>query len=515
MKLIIPIFFLLLNPSNASALVPHDYQGIYIHQMGHIYFIVSSIFVLWTIIHNKLHNQKSWRYIFFANLFFILWNLNTFIGHITEYWIETSQIIGSRDGWDYFKRVISLEGEEYLYYVTKHDHIWLVPGMFLLYLGLKEHLNEEENRASIPAVLPLLPIIFVDITGSFIMIVLSILSIITAIKLYKTNRENPLWNYILWLSSSYVIFSISRSLGHILNRILVPTGYEHIWKSIEPYSGSLNTFTFIMIGTVSLFFFRAYESYLRMLSDKAKIESINSDLTELNQELETMVAERTMSLMALTVADRVRNPAAIIGWTCKRILDKEKVSEKLSENLKDVINESEKLNTIVSDFETLLKSRQSMFRYEDLNDIVKGVIPIVQKEADLKGVKIALKLAEYPLKINTQKNLLRAAIFHIIRNAIEATPKGGIVSILTFDEHDNVTISISDTGHGIPPDHLSKIFETFFSTKKYRFGMGLPLAKQIVSEHLGDIKVESVVGKGTTFKMIFPIRWIEQKTINT
>ncbi len=508
MKLIISVLFLLLIPSNAWSLVPHDYPGIYIHQMGHIYFILSSAFILWTIVHNKLQNEKSWRYLFIGNIFFILWNLDAFIGHITEFWIEPSQIIGSRDGWDYFKRVISLEGREYLYYFTKHDHVWLVPGMLFFYLGLKEHLKVENRASTTAAILPLLPIILVDITGSFIMIILSILSIITALKLYKNNRENPLWNYMLWLSSSFVIFSLSRSLGHIINRTLVPTGYEHIWKIIEPYSGSLNTFTFIIVGTVSLFFFRAYQSYLMMLADKTKIEVINNDLAELNQELETMVAERTMSLMALTVADRVRNPASVIGWTCKRILDKEKVSERLGETLREVINESDKLDTIVKDFETLLKSRQSMFIYEDVNEIIKGIMPFVQKEADVKGVTIVLNLTNYPLKINLQKNLLRAAIFHIMRNAIEATSKGGKVTASSSTDNDNVVITISDTGHGIPAEYIDKIFETFFSTKKYRFGIGLPLAKQIVSEHFGDIKVESEVGKGTTFKMIFPIRWI-------
>ncbi|WP_333652474.1 hypothetical protein [Dissulfurispira sp.] len=124
---------------------------------------------------------------------------------------------------------------------------------------------------------------------------------------------------------------------------------------------------------------------------KKRIEAVNADLTELNQELETMVAERTMSLMALTVADRVRNPAAVIGWTCKRILEKEKVPEKLGENLKDVIDESEKLESIVKDFEALLKSKQSRFMYEDINEIVKGVVSIVEKEADEKKHKAFCK----------------------------------------------------------------------------------------------------------------------------
>jgi anti-sigma regulatory factor (Ser/Thr protein kinase) len=511
MKIFILGFFLSLIPTNALAFVPHAYPGIYLHQMGHIFFIVSCIFIIWVIVHHNLYEKKGWKYILVSEIFFILWNVDTFIGHITEFWIEQSQIIGGREGWDYFKRMIVIEGREYLYYITKLDHLWLVPAMLLFFMGLREHLKEEKGQIFVSAILPLLPLVLVDIAGSFATIVISILALTTALKLYRSNRDNTLWNYMLWLSSAYVVFSLSRSMGHILQRVLVPAGYEHIWKYIEPYSGSLNTFTFIVIGSVSLFFFRAYTTYLKISGDKKRIEAINADLTELNQELETMVAERTMSLMALTVADRVRNPAAVIGWTCKRILEKEKVPEKLGENLKDVIDETEKLESIVKDFETLLKSKQSMFKHEDINEIVKGVISIVEKEADEKNVRLSVNLADHPLKINTQKNLLRAAIFHIIRNAIEATPEGGMITVTTAGDNEKVMLAISDTGAGIPEEDIGRIFDPFFSTKLFRFGMGLPLVKQIISEHLGEIKVESEPGKGTTFKLIFPVRWIEKK----
>lgn len=440
----------------------------------------------------------------------MLWNVDTFIGHITEYWIGPSQITGSREGWDYFFRRISVQGREYLYYITKYEHFLIIPAMFFFVKGLKEHLGDEE-KTSTAAILPLFPIMALDITGAFIMMVLSIICLNTAIKLYNTNRENTLWNYLLWLSLAHFVFSFSRSAGHILQRVLIPAGYEHIWGNLEPYSGSLNTFAFIVIGSVSLFFFRAYETYLKMSADRKRIEVINANLSELNQEIETMVAERTMSLMALTVADRVRNPAAVIGWTCRKMLEKGEVPDKLGENIKDVINESQKLESIVRDFEMLLKSKQSMFRYEDINEIVRGVIAIVEKETKEKDIGLNVHLAKYTVKINAQKNLLRAAIFHIVRNSIEATPEGGGITIATSGDEDKVSLTVSDTGPGIPKEDIDKIFDPFFSNKRFRFGMGLPLVKQIVSEHLGEIRVESGPGTGTTFKLLFPVRWMEKK----
>ncbi len=511
MIIIASIFIVLMIPSKALAIVPHGYPATIIHQMGHIFFLFSCIFVALVIIKKNLHKQQGWRYIFFAEIFFALWNIDAFIGHISEFWIDSSQIIGSRQGWDYFKREIVIEGKEYLYYITKHDHIWLVPGMLMFYLGLREHVKNEKSMLIVSAVLPLLPIILVDIIGSFIMLILSLLCLHEAIKLYRINKENTLWNYMLWFSLSYVIFSFSRSLGHILTRILIPSGYEDIWKVIEPYSGSLNTFTFILIGSVSLFFFKAYETYLTISEDNKKIEAINADLSELNKELETLIAERTMNLMALTVADKIRNPAAFIGWTCRRMLKKDKFPETVEKNISDVIDECARLESIVNDFEKLLKSKQSLFEYSDINEIIRGAVRIVEKEADAKKITLSVNLPDYPLKINTQKNLLRAAFFHIIRNSIEATDKNGRITITAEGDDDKVIVTFSDTGIGISQADIERIFDPFFSTKQHRFGMGLPLVRQIVSEHLGDIKVESEVGKGTTFKLIFPVRWIEKK----
>lgn len=95
----------------------------------------------------------------------------------------------------------------------------------------------------------------------------------------------------------------------------------------------------------------------------------------------------------------------------------------------------------------------------------------------------------------------------VARNAIESIPSGGELTIRTYAENDNVIISVSDTGQGIPEDEIERIFDPFFTTKMHRFGMGLPLVKQIVSEHMGSIQLESKKGKGTTFRMVFPARW--------
>lgn len=253
---------------------------------------------------------------------------------------------------------------------------------------------------------------------------------------------------------------------------------------------------------------QAEEERERLLN---KIEAVNVDLTELNRQLETIGAERTMSLMALTLADRVRNPSSMIGARCRRLLEKNDLPESLRQGMQYIMEGAGKLDDIVKDFEALLKKRQSKFKNDDSNGVVESVASIIEKDAVYKGVKMSLKISLEPLRINMQKDLLRVALFHVMKNAVEATPEGGMITVETFRDGDNVGFTVSDTGYGIQQGEMEYVFSPFFSTKESGSGMGLPLVKQIISEHLGEVKVSSKPGQGTNFQMFFPIRWKEKK----
>ncbi|HTZ17453.1 MAG TPA: HAMP domain-containing sensor histidine kinase, partial [Dissulfurispiraceae bacterium] len=463
----------------------------------------------WALRRNNLQKEKGWRCIFISIVCFIFWDIIVFAGQLAAARIDASHFIGGTEGWEYFSRKIILHEDDYFYYLANFDYVLIDAAMLLFYKGLREHLSEEDKpdiAAAGALILPLMPVMAVSIIGAVIFVVLSCLSLATSLKLYRTDRQNILWNYMIWLSSAFVLFSVSRSLGHIAQHILTAAGCNDIWKRIEPISGSVNIISFFIVGSISIFFIRVYDIYLGILDDKKEIEEMNTDLTELNQELEDIVAERTMSLMALTVADKVRNPAAVIGIVCKRVL-KNREGDGIKEELSDVIDECEKLQNVVGDFENLLKTRRSQFTYDSLNDIVREVMPIVAKEAEEKGVLAAVHLSDNPLRINMQKSLLRVAIFHLLRNAVDASPEGGLIRITTTLVSDRVVLTITDTGTGIKPEDMEKIFDIFYSTKRKGFGMGLPLVKQIVTEHIGEVKVTSEPKKGTTVEMSFPSRW--------
>ncbi|MBN2654881.1 MAG: hybrid sensor histidine kinase/response regulator [Nitrospirae bacterium] len=245
-----------------------------------------------------------------------------------------------------------------------------------------------------------------------------------------------------------------------------------------------------------------YRRLLKMEQDYTQM------LEAFNKDVETLISERTMGLMSLAIADRLRNPASVIGMKCRRLIEKADISTEVLQEIKDILAESGKLDRIVKDFESMLKSRCSMFRYEDINPIMMSVIPVVQKEAGIKGVDLDVSLSKEPLRINAQSGLLRVAFFQLLRNAVEASPTGGSVTLNTLSRGDSVEVSVSDSGRGIPADDLDLIFDPFYTTKKEHFGMGLSLVKQIVKEHMGSLSVESMPGTGTVFVMKFPVRWL-------
>jgi signal transduction histidine kinase len=245
----------------------------------------------------------------------------------------------------------------------------------------------------------------------------------------------------------------------------------------------------------------SYNKLVQMEKDYKRL------LEEFNREVETLVAERTMSLMALTVADKIRNPSAVIGLTCKRILEKEEISDNLRKKLQDIRDESARLDKIVQEFQSLFKSRKSMFQYEDINEIVGNIIPVLEGKAAKKGVELSFRPSSSPAKINVQRNLFQIALSHLIKNAIEATTEGGKIDVSITESDNNMGISISDTGLGISKEVAEKIFDPMFSTKDQSFGMGLPLVKQIISEHMGNISLSSTSGAGTEFKLVLPLRW--------
>lgn len=242
-------------------------------------------------------------------------------------------------------------------------------------------------------------------------------------------------------------------------------------------------------------------------SDKKTIEDISAEILNLNREMEDIVAERTMGMVGLRVADRIRNPVTVIGGLCRQIFRQE-IEGIPKDKLQDIMDECRRMEKIVEDFDELVKSKRFLFKREDLNEIVISTIKLIEQEIKDKNISLIFDIYEKPLMFNANRQLIKISIRHVITNSVDATQAGGKITVSTGVKGDNIFLTILDTGKGMTPEELHRIFEPFYSTKG-RIGMGLPFVRQIITEHMGEIIIDSKPNVGTTVQFLFPTRWKE------
>ncbi|MGI0149217.1 MAG: sensor histidine kinase, partial [Thermoplasmata archaeon] len=119
-------------------------------------------------------------------------------------------------------------------------------------------------------------------------------------------------------------------------------------------------------------------------------------------------------------------------------------------------------------------------------------------------IEIECRMTEEPRLCELDEKLFSQALLNLVINAQEAMPDGGTLSLSTARSDDAVTVSVGDTGLGIPPEMQDRVFRPFFSTKATGTGLGLSFVQRIVDEHGGRIHLHSEPGKGTTFTLWLP-----------
>ncbi len=143
----------------------------------------------------------------------------------------------------------------------------------------------------------LIPIWSVDVVGSILMIVFAFLSFGLSLRLKRKDPHNIIVTYLLWVCLALFVFAISRSVGHLLKQIFLLTDRRDLWATLQPFSGAVNTFTFIVVASVTLFFERTWAIYGTILKDRQALQTAHEELLYLNQNLEHLVEKRTEALV--------------------------------------------------------------------------------------------------------------------------------------------------------------------------------------------------------------------------
>ncbi len=224
-------------------------------------------------------------------------------------------------------------------------------------------------------------------------------------------------------------------------------------------------------------------------------------------------AERLSSLghLAAGVAHEIRNPLNAIGIGLQRLKREfspqdETRKEEYTSFTELIFKEVRRVNGIIEQFLTLSRPFQLNRMPTSLRELLKNMVRLFEGEAASRGVRIETEMdTELPL-LNVDGEKLTQAFLNIMKNGIQAMEQGGVFRIETRRLREWTEVVLSDSGSGIPPDQMEKIFNYYYTTKKDGLGLGLPIAHRIVEAHGGQLKVESQVGKGTKVTVTLPMK---------
>jgi len=215
-----------------------------------------------------------------------------------------------------------------------------------------------------------------------------------------------------------------------------------------------------------------------------------------------------VSTLAASVAHEIGNPLNSLYLhlqllqrsIAKSPFDAKDAAESAAEAKKEV----ERLDSIINQFLKALRPAKPELQQTDLKDLVLESMNFLRHEIEDRAIKASCSWPETLPKISADANQIKQAFYNLVRNAMQSMQHGGRLAISCSYDEDSVSLSVTDTGSGIKPEDITKIFKPYYSTKKSGSGLGLMIVDRIVREHGARLSVESVPGKGSNFTIIFP-----------
>jgi nitrogen-specific signal transduction histidine kinase len=245
-----------------------------------------------------------------------------------------------------------------------------------------------------------------------------------------------------------------------------------------------------------------------------KLELANKELQNTEEQLRSAEKLASIGQLAAGVAHEINNPLGTImlyASMMKRKIEKTQCTDvQNSEDLKLIIDEANRCKNIVANLLNFARQGKLRISSFDIIELLSNILRTVKLQSHYSEILFSVNPQSLSSLIEGDEDQLKQVFLNIINNACEALETSEIknITINLLTKEENLVIDIIDTGCGIPPENLGKVFTPFFTTKKIGKGTGLGMAISygIIKMHKGNIKVKSTVGKGTIFTVILPTK---------
>lgn len=232
---------------------------------------------------------------------------------------------------------------------------------------------------------------------------------------------------------------------------------------------------------------------------------------ELEERLHRAEQSAIVGRLASGIAHEVKNPLNYISLTIDYLRSKfapteESARERFVEKMDGIKDEIKRLDRLIRNFLSYGRPLNLNPKPVDLRELINGILTLTTEQAEQQSIKMILSENTEIPTIEADSERLRSCFSNLILNAQQAMPNGGELKVSFNCIFEGVEVIVTDTGTGIEPGNLEKIFEPYFSTKETGTGLGLALVKRIIEGHGGKLTVESVIGQGTSFRVCLPLK---------
>jgi PAS domain S-box-containing protein len=244
------------------------------------------------------------------------------------------------------------------------------------------------------------------------------------------------------------------------------------------------------------------------IRDNLYFTGIIRDITEYKEMEERVLQSERLAAVGNTVthiAHEIKNPLLIIGGFARQLLKTPNLDDKAHRKLSMIAEEVSHLEEMVAEMRDFVRRPPAQRRPGQILDTLREALDLFHDTYEEHHITV-YQVEETPLPpLSFDARQVRQVFLNLLKNALEAMPQGGEISVTSRVRQANAEISIADTGVGMSPEVAENIFQPYYTTKEKGTGLGLAICQSIIQEHGGSISVDSTQGRGTTFTIQLPL----------